>query len=491
MSLKIKYAFLTTQAAETYALQSFIDGYESAGGDWSASGGTIDVEENVTIDEIDADYLNNLIENDYEMLIRNTGTYSGSLDIHGDALANGLISVIPSGSNYYHERQTAPNTFKFTASFCGSGPRETGNATSYPCIFYDQSSQEDFQSITMMKQCGTEYTISQIKRVNATTLYIKLSGITDVRTVGITEQGIPLYISTAITGTDISSLPSGTIYTSNVIDTNDPSYFSITFNTSAGTLGSYQSVTTGIVKYGSAFPDEVLIIRDGYNVDSQGSGITIKDVTDFENNPSGSFEVAEYVNNDGYGNKIKIRHSLGSGSYTSGGSMIFATQSYSTPYIAGQLAYIKDVLNCNWNEAWGRAIATASNYPDFDTYNGYGYINVSDAIALEDTSLSQIAISVDVFTYNYDSDTKIQTITWNIDPFADYYEIWYRGELWVTLKAHILKYALTQTRGGKGTKNYIKVRSKRADSYGEFSELVELPFYKYDKGILINEYQES
>jgi len=488
MALKVKYAFLTTESAEPYALQSFIDGYESAGGVWD---GTIDVEENVTIDEIDANYMNDLIDDDYEMLIRNTGTYSNSLSIHGDALANGLISVIPSGSNNFDERQTAPNTFKFTVPFCGSGPRDIGNATSYPCVFYDQSSQEEFQDITMLKQCGTEYTISQIKRVNATTLYIKLSGVTDVRTVGITEQGVPLYISTALTGTDISPLPTGTIYTSNVIDTNDPSYFSITFNTSAGSTSGYQSVTTGAVKYGSAYSDEVLIIRDGYNVDTQGSGISIKDVTGFENNPNGRFEVSEYVNNDGYGNKIKIRHSLGTGSYVSGGSMIFATQSYATPYIAGQLAFIKDSLNCDWNEAWGRAIATASNYPDFDTYNGYGYINVADAIALEDISLSQTAISVDVFTYDYGDDTKYQTITWSIDPFAEYYEIWYRGELWVTLKSHILKYQLIQERGGKGTKNYIKIRSKRADSYGEFSELLELPFYKYDKGILINEYQES
>ena len=482
MALRIKYAFLTREADEPEAINNFIAGYELAGGDWN---GTIDVDNNIGGSDFTQAYVDEQINSGYEMLIRNTATnISQASNVIDSAIKRGMLPVVPAASNYYHDPSTTTSRMLYSGVFCGSGSREQGNATAYPCMFYDQSDTEVFQDITEIRQCGTEYTISQIQRVNSSTLYFKLSGISDITAIGIIEQGIPLYISTAITGTDISPLPTGVVYVSGV--ETGGSAFWITHTTSAGT-GLYQNVTTGKLKYGVTSSTEttskVLVIRDGYNVDLEGMGITIKDVTGFDINPNGTFMVSDYINNDGYGNKIKITHNLGTGTYGGNGSMLFATESYSTPFIAGQLAYIKDVTGFDWYDVIGNAIVTSSNYPTFDTYSGYGYLQIDKAIdPLIDKDLTAPVLELE------EQQTGVITFSWNFIPYAKEYEIWFRGELIVTLNAHIIRYYLSPGAFGfypnisSSKRNLIKVRAKNGDTYSEFSNEIEYQFY-YSKAI--------
>jgi hypothetical protein len=487
MALRIKYAFLTTEADEPEAINNFIAGYELAGGDWN---GTIDIDNNIGGSDFTQAYVDEQINNGYDMLLRNTAVNLGQSNVLSDSIKRGMLPVVPVASNYYHAVGTTTSAGLFSAVFCGSGLREQGNATAYPCIFFDVAPSEEPTEIREVRQCGAEYTVSHIQRVSSSTLYIKLSGISDITAIGIIEQGIPLYISTAITGTDISPLPTGVIYTSNIIF--DNGYFQVSHTTSAGTTGTFQTVTTGKLKYGITSSTEttsrVLIIRDGYNVDTAGMGITIKGVTGFDINPNGVIRVAEYINNDGYGNKIKIVTNLGTGTYDGNGSMLFATESYSTPFIAGQLAYIKDSTGFDWYDVIGNAIVTSSNYPDFDTYSGYGYLQIDKAIdPLIDKDLTAPVLELE------EQVTGAITFSWNFIPYAKEYEIWFRGELIVTLNAHIKRYSLSPGAFGfypnisSSKRNLIKVRAKNGDTYSEFSNEIEYLFY-YATGILYKNY---
>ena len=487
MNLKIKYAFLTSEDDEPDALENFIAGYELLGGTWE---GTIDIDRNIDSNAFTQEYIDEQINKGYDMLIRNTATNIQQIDnVLSSAIKGGLLPVLPAASNGYHSPSFTTNKKLYSAVFCGSGSREYGNATASPCMFFDKSDTEQYQEINEIRQCGTEYVISDIQRVSSDYMYIKLSGISDVRSIGIIEQGVPLYISTELSGTDIFPLPSGLIYTSNLIETAHPEYFRITHTTSAGTIGSYQSVLTGKLKYGITSLNEdnnkALIIRDSYNVDYGGTGITLKDITGFSNNPNGTYQVTEYINQDGYGNKIKISFNLGSGTYAGGGSMLYATQSYSTPYIAGQLAYIKDITGYDWYDVLGNAIVTSSNYSYFDTHSGYGFIRINKAVdKLIDKDLLTPEIILEYSQSGY------IVINWNFIPFAKEYEIYFRGELIETVNAHILRYIIQPgaydyyPNISASKKNYIKIRAKRNDEYSDFSNEVEYTYYYYT-GILI------
>ena len=491
MGLKIKYAFVTTEADEPDAIENFIAGYELNGGDWSGSGGSIDIDNYINSAAFTQAYVDEVINNGYDILIRNTATNLLQVNnVLETAIERGLLPVLPSASNEFRTTSTTMLNGMISGIFCGSGDREVGNATSYPCVFFDKSATETAKDIYGVYQCGTEYTISEIQRVSSSVMYVKLSGITDVTSIGIIEQGIPLYISEAITGTNISPLPTGVIYTSNIIFNNG--YFQIAHSTSAGTIGSFQSVTAGKLKYGVTSQTEgtskVLIIRDGYDVDSIGMGITLKGITGFENNPDGVFRVNEYLNNDGYGNKIKIMHGLGSGTYDGNGTTLFATQSYATPYIAGQFAYMKDESGLDWYDIIGNAIKTSSSEGVYDTFNGYGYLNVSVGRdsnidrALETPAITEVGQQIGALLFE-----------WDIIPYAEEYEIYFRGDLVETLKAHINKFLFSPGAYGfyplvsRSKRNNIKIRAKKGDTYSEFSN--ELRYiYNYSKGILIEQY---
>ena len=238
----------------------------------------------------------------------------------------------------------------------------------------------------------------------------------------------------------------------------------------------------GVTNYGGIAEgtSKVLIIGVGTGA---GNGISLNGITGFANNPNGNVRVAEYVNQDLFGDKCKIDWNLGTGSYDGGGTGVFATESYSTPYIAGQLLWIKYTTGFDWYDVIGNAIVTSSNYPEFDTYSGYGYIQIAKAVdSLIDKDLStpvlvtEEALSGSVAFY------------WNFIPYAKEYEVWFRGELIVTLNAHILRYILQPGSLGfypmisNSRRNLIKVRAKNGDTYSEFSNEIEYQFY-YSKAI--------
>lgn len=62
--------------------------------------------------------------------------------------------------------------------------------------------------------------------------------------------------------------------------------------------------------------------------------------------------------------------------------------SYSNGYIAGQIAFIADSLNCTIWEARFRAMMTGSENGIWHETNGYGFIDVSEAIAFNGTIAS-------------------------------------------------------------------------------------------------------
>lgn len=105
--------------------------------------------------------------------------------------------------------------------------------------------------------------------------------------------------------------------------------------------------------------------------------VVFSNVFGFSNNPNGIFQPINSIN--GYTGFTMI-HNAGTGSFTSGNVAVFY-QSYSHAYIAGQLAYIKDQLNCTWWEARYRARVTGSEGGVYTAiYNGYGRVNITSAI---------------------------------------------------------------------------------------------------------------
>lgn len=467
--MKVLALLLTTESEEPLFEDSFIEGYESAGGTWA---GTFTIVENISADDMTVDgFFDEYIDDDYELCLRNTGAVSSPM-IYEPAQDAGMFFVNPVGSNFF-EDQDPYLVNNYYLCFCGSGVRGEGNATAYPCVFYDASPLETAIDISNMNPGGVEYDITHIKRLSDTQIQIKLSGVSDTSTIAY-DHGIPFTISNL--DCDILPLPSGVLYTPYA---GSSDIITLNYTSTSGT-GSFVATTGTAIPFGTA--DELFVkTADAIALNIISLGINIQGVAGFTENPNGNYECVEFVNNDGFYDKFKIDFRSSGGAYTGGGSFRIVTQSYATPYIAGQLAYIKDALDCSWSEAYGRAMTTASNYPQFDEKSGYGYIDVASAIAQTDTALFDLDLSIDVHTYDAPSDTKYQTVTWSIVPFAEEYEIWYRGELLDTVKSQVLKYTFTQTRGFKETKNYLKVRAKTGDEYGEFSNLIELPFYKYRK----------
>ncbi len=79
-------------------------------------------------------------------------------------------------------------------------------------------------------------------------------------------------------------------------------------------------------------------------------------------------------NDTAYGNGLEF---IG---IDSDGNPSVDASSYANGYICGQLLKIKETLNCSWWEARYRARMTGSNSGIWDINNGYGFINVTDAI---------------------------------------------------------------------------------------------------------------
>ena len=476
--MKVKIDFLTSIDDELYFIENFISSYESTGLIWD---GTIVYNEYVSDNDLDENYLNSLVNEGYELFLRNTQISRGvSLNYFPDIVKNGLLPVVPSGRN---EPTYIPNMRNaFSGILCGAGDREFSNAMSYPCMFYDKSITENYIDINYMFKCGDKYDISHIQRTDSTTLGVKLQGYaSNLHGTNIVEHGIPI-IFTDVSGTDILPLPNGIYYTSYADENGN--FFYIRFDSTSGTINNgfdledYQSVTDGTVQVGDTDTTKVFIIREEYLNDISNSGITIKNISGFENNPNGINKVIDKVNYDFFGDKITIRHNLGDGTYAGGGSMLFTTESYTTPTVGGLITAIKVACNCDWMEAIGRAISTSSGFPIFDSTNGYGYINFEDAVNFKNVNyLSTPVLNATIETA---LTTSSYEFYWSIVPFATEYEVWFRNSLYriITGNAVTITFNIEEeTYYTKSPKNYFKVRAKKGNIYSEFSNLIEAPKY--------------
>lgn len=152
---------------------------------------------------------------------------------------------------------------------------------------------------------------------------------------------------------------------------------------------------TGIIKHGAFTRAEAR---------SEGAKLFIKSYTGFLGDtlsayqnyqdgllsimPAGSNAHVKVFNSN---NKLPSQVSTGAGSTSNSTGYdieFFGTDPFNNPmlssfsngYVAGQLAKIKDSLNCSWWEVRYRARQTASNNGIWNAENGYGEINISAAI---------------------------------------------------------------------------------------------------------------
>ena len=153
-------------------------------------------------------------------------------------------------------------------------------------------------------------------------------------------------------------------------------------------------------------------------------------------------------------------------------------QSYSVPYIAGKMCYIKEQRGGDWQDTIGACIKTASEGGTFDEINGYGIIDVTAAadILLDNDLTTPVLTGTETSAGNY-------RLTWVEVPFAKEYEVYRQGVLLVTVTAQVTLYADNLSRQSKGKRNWYKVRAKNGDVYSEFSNSVEYKYY-YNTGIL-------
>lgn len=257
-----------TIADEPHLQDSFILGYESAGGTYT---GTFTILENTGV----VNGFKYADTNGYTCVLRNSGN-APSIANQIDSFYNKGIQYITCGGDNGYHLNSLNNVTLTNAITCGGG--ETENMTSYPIEFYGI-------------HFGYKYPITNI-----------------------TQSGVNANVTV-----DISN---GIFY----------------------------------VNY---------LYR-----------VTFSNVLGFSNNPNGIIPiVTQSVNYT----QFLIFHNLGTGSFISGDVSVFY-QSYAHAYIAGQIAYIKDQLGCSWWEARYRARVTGSENNIYNIYNGYGYINLSDAI---------------------------------------------------------------------------------------------------------------
>lgn len=474
--MKVLIAFLTTESDDPNMEAEFINGYELNGGTWT---GTVDILENITANMIDADWLQDKVDNGYSAVIRNTGNQPNPSNqdlIYTDALNQGLAYITAVGSNEYSKN--IPQLENYNAVIrCGSGERGSGNSTSYPCMFYDQAVEsEPVNDLTGIFRCGDTYNISQIYRLTATRLAMSFENVTDVRTIGFFDWSVPLTIN-SLSGSDISPLPSGNFYVAD-FGTNY-SGIVITVPATTGTAG-LQNVT-GQITYGADTMDVFIAgVEDYQPLIATGNAVTLNGISGFQNNPEGTYQIYQLVDFIGYRNLFKVNYSLGSGTSGGGGTASLPSQSYATPYIAGQLCWLKDRMGSDWYDVLGRAMKTASEYVSGYTYqDGFGYLNVADAVFETDITLDTPVIVADSNTAQ-----SVIIFHWNPIPYAEQYEIYYKGELLDTLEAHVTEYSYSSgTREAKGVRRLWKVRAKRGTTYSEFSNELEQNYYA-NNGIL-------
>lgn len=163
--------------------------------------------------------------------------------------------------------------------------------------------------------------------------------------------------------------------------------------------------------------------------------------------------------------------------------------SYSNGYIAGQIAYIKDSLNCSFWEARYRARVTSSRSTNYTGENGYGSINIASAIAYTGEIISDPYSTLgEVGSINAElMNDYTGTVSITIDAVdnALEYEIYRDSALIATIDE--LTYEDTITRKFKGTnRHYYEYKGKRNSDVTDLSAKDFINYYKY-AGIEVTE----
>ena len=199
-------------------------------------------------------------------------------------------------------------------------------------------------------------------------------------------------------------------------------------------------------------------------------------VSGFSNQLSGIKQNAAFVF-DGFYNKFKIIHNLGSGSFSSGNAKMFF-ESYATPYTAGMLAFIRDSLQCSWWEARYRMRVTATGATQ---YSAFGK---PDVLAAINYSGSIPADPYDVLgpVGNIHSVRVGNEVRLTIDSVgnASSYFVYDRSVLLGTYSAHgELTYSID--RNSRKYPHEFWYRAMRHTQETTESKKINVPFYKYSK----------
>jgi len=309
----------------------------------------------------------------FQMVMRPTGTFA-SLTSENYQLAlryyrdYGIQYICPAGSNQY--RHNVYTTGLINPIITGAG--EVGNATGYGVEFYGKDVVFGPDVILRMRQEGTVYPIEYIKRISSSLISVKLTGITDVTTIGFDDHGIPCTFS-GVTGTDISPLPNGVKYTTFA----GGSEIHITHTTTAGTIGNFQAVTGGNLMFGLS-ANNVYIRTTYWNLWNVGN-VYLSGITGFQYLPNGNHQSGNYYNADGFGDKFSIVFNLGTGSGTLLGTAKVNTSSYGNPYVAGIIAALVNHHKVTIWQARYILRMTSSGGGVLNTYDGYGKVDVSAA----------------------------------------------------------------------------------------------------------------
>lgn len=365
--LKVRLALTGEESTEPYIRESFIAGYESSGLTWS---GDLDIVENQNTTELfSSDYA------DCDIVTYNS--IASGLNYQSNYFG-GTQYFIPAGSNSFRgEYNTEDEDGKIR---CGSG--YVDNATAYRCDFWDIDPYSGGNvNLEWIKKGSTVFPILGITRWAANVIGLQIPNDASTQ---FFEHGIPIRIS-GLTGTDISPLPSGQY----ILTYGSPGLLLFSYTPTSGTISqiSFQTPGAGDFKVGTA--DNRILLRAtyyGFWGVVTGVGITLQGITGFDNNPDGSMGGYQ-ANYDGFGDKFELAYAVGSGSYTSGGTVRHDTESYSTPYMAGKFAALKDLITAywgvvptNWQVRW-LLKETASENGVFHSYNGYGQMNLVAALA--------------------------------------------------------------------------------------------------------------
>lgn len=145
-------------------------------------------------------------------------------------------------------------------------------------------------------------------------------------------------------------------------------------------------------------------------------------------------------------------------------------ESYTTAVIAAKLATIKEALNCSHWESRYRARMTATNNGQWNKYDGYGKINIQQAIAWTGTIPQDPYDEFPKPVVMYSTNGRIELL-WNSIATADCYKIYRNNELIATTAEN--QYYDSQANFGKV--NRYKVVAYNQSQQSESDEVVVLP----------------